>query len=249
MRNYPMPGHLKSGKSTDCKRYRPAAAKSSKTPGAASNRPVESKAPARWVGDSAFSKEFRRYLRAAARGSFPLMILGEPGVGKEHAARLIHGSSRYRRGLPVVVSPLANSMQGLVERGVETAPLLAQGTISRWLRKPLQTTYIFRHLQGFSLAVQRLISAMIGGAESDGARVIMLCDDLRPPSPTVLGELFVKSVPLYIPHLGTRPEDLLPLARAMAGPDVSGLRLREIAESRRPWFGNADELARFLTGG
>jgi DNA-binding NtrC family response regulator len=49
------------------------------------------------MGESAHSAALRQFIREAGRSSFPVVLLGEPGVGKELVARRIHHESSRRK--------------------------------------------------------------------------------------------------------------------------------------------------------
>jgi DNA-binding NtrC family response regulator len=72
---------------------------------------TSSSAPA-MVGGSAAMAAVRRHLERAARTPFPVLLLGESGVGKELAARTIHAASprRHRRFVAVNAAALPDDL-------------------------------------------------------------------------------------------------------------------------------------------
>ncbi|HEX9736107.1 MAG TPA: sigma 54-interacting transcriptional regulator [Thermoanaerobaculia bacterium] len=56
------------------------------------------------VGSSPPALAMYRELETASQGSFPVLVLGETGVGKEHVARILHLSSPRREGPLVAIN-------------------------------------------------------------------------------------------------------------------------------------------------
>ncbi|HET7503265.1 MAG TPA: nitric oxide reductase transcriptional regulator NorR [Kofleriaceae bacterium] len=69
---------------------------------------------AEMLGISPAMELVRRDIEAVARTDFPVLILGETGVGKELAARAVHGGSR-RREAPFIQVNCAALPEGLIE--------------------------------------------------------------------------------------------------------------------------------------
>lgn len=68
----------------------------------------ENMRPASLIGSSQVMDRLFLHIRQSAESSLPLVIYGEPGVGKEEAARAVHGQSPRRNG-PFLV---ANGARG-----------------------------------------------------------------------------------------------------------------------------------------
>ncbi|NJN68137.1 MAG: CHAT domain-containing protein [Chloroflexaceae bacterium] len=76
--------------------------------------------PHQLVADSAVMRQMLRRAQRLASIDGPLLIVGEPGVGKEMAARVIHINSRYAEG-PFVVVPCRSLSSTLAELWGEAA--------------------------------------------------------------------------------------------------------------------------------
>ena len=84
-------------------------------------------------GDSPAMSSLYEQMRPLLQGDFPVLILGETGVGKEHLARILHDSSPRRRG-PFVAINCAAIPADLLEaemfgigKGVATGVVERQG--------------------------------------------------------------------------------------------------------------------------
>ncbi|HLL24456.1 MAG TPA: nitric oxide reductase transcriptional regulator NorR, partial [Kofleriaceae bacterium] len=66
------------------------------------------------LGTSAAMERVRREIQAVAETDFPVLVLGETGVGKELAARAIHAGSR-RRDAPFIQVNCAALPEGVIE--------------------------------------------------------------------------------------------------------------------------------------
>lgn len=66
------------------------------------------------IGRSLPIQRLRHFIKKAARSDATVLLLGETGVGKEVAARLIHGSSA-RKNSPFIKINCANLSDGLIE--------------------------------------------------------------------------------------------------------------------------------------
>lgn len=75
--------------------------------------------PNHLVADSAAMRQMLRRAQRLASIDSPMLIVGEPGVGKELIARVVHINSRYAAG-PFVVVPCRTLSRDLVELWGET---------------------------------------------------------------------------------------------------------------------------------
>lgn len=187
-----------------------------------------------YVGRSPSSTALRSDAQTMSDATFPLLITGEPGVGKLRLAKVI-AQAQDR-----VVMLDARSISSEGEAGLvrEVSALTRQSRMC----------VILRHVEALPNDVLQEISDRARAAEESGSRVIAtatstgaLGEDTRAPI----------GVRLFIPALRERPEDVLELAphllarrgvRAQLAPSVLPALLR------CDWPGNVSELDLVLAG-
>lgn len=91
--------------------------------------------PGHIPGESPAMVALYRQLRPLVEGDLPLLVVGETGAGKEHVARLVHASSRRRRGPFVALNCAAIPAELLeaelfgIEKGVATGVTEREGKL------------------------------------------------------------------------------------------------------------------------
>jgi DNA-binding NtrC family response regulator len=216
------------------------------------------------IGASALMRALYERIETEARGNQPLLIVGEPGVGKELIARAVHRcSSRHGEAftsLKCTAMPshlIGNELFGYQRSDAKGARLQYMG-----LYRSAETGTLFLdELTAMPLNVQQQLTAMVRGAQSNGNR----------SSPRIIGastrdlqeairvgqmrqefaQLF-SGHPLRVPPLRERGQDI----ELLAGHFVDLLNQRMARKSavmgiddgalealhRYPWPGNVPEL-------
>src|SRR5512134_1504107 len=128
------------------------------------------------VGRSALMRELREKVRQLAPHDAPVLILGEPGTGREAFARYIHSLSPRASG--PFVSIVAGS---LVESNLETALYGSEagGIVNKGLFEQAEHGVLFVcELGDLSPAAQRLLLASLdtGTFQRVGGSTILRCD-------------------------------------------------------------------------
>ena len=189
---------------------------------------------AEYVGRSASSAALRADALTMADATFPLLITGEPGVGKLRLAKIV---ARMQERV-VMLDARSYSAEGDAGLVREVSALSRQTRLC----------VILRHVDALPNDVLQEISALARTAEDSGSRVIAtatstgtLGEDTRVPI----------GVRLYIPPLRERPEDVLDvaphlLARRRAQVQLAPSVLQ--AMLRCDWPGNVSELDMVLAG-
>lgn len=209
--------------------------------------------PRGMVGADPAMAALYRVIAAAADGTAPVLVTGEPGVGKDLAARAVHAAGRARAGGPLVVyaaGPVdpahpGGGADGACE-GRHLAGLWAQAAGGSLLVRgvdrlsPAQRTALLDRLReaGRQSTDVRLIATAGPGVD----RVLP-----RPLLDRVAG------VRLHVPALRDRPDDLDPLSdHFLKRAGGRARRERSLGPAARhalkehAWPGNVRELARAL---
>lgn len=148
-----------------------AAALKNRRARAAANRRVPLSASAvekQFIGSSRDAKRTRRMLRKAAGEPGPILVVGEPGLGKKFAARMIHNLSR-RRDRPFIEI----ACEVMAREGVE-ATLLGEsaGGVSKFELAEGGTIF-FDKLERLPAAAQEKLAETLAGqtlGKADGER-------------------------------------------------------------------------------
>jgi DNA-binding NtrC family response regulator len=214
------------------------------------------------VFESATMKAVVERARRLARTPMSILITGETGTGKEVVARLVHDASPRAAG-PFVVVNCPALPAGLVESelfGVEGG--VATGVTARegLLEKADGGTLFLDEVGDLPLDVQPKLLRFLQEKSVQrvgGRRTVTL--DVRVVSAThrdlrvdteagrFRQDLFFRlsGAVLDVPPLGDRPDDILPLARAVLSRVAPDHRLEPDAEAallRHGWPGNVREL-------
>jgi PAS domain S-box-containing protein len=228
------------------------------------------------VGDGPAMSRAKELARKAARTPATVLLLGESGTGKELFAHAIHAASE-RRDAPLIRVNCAAIPEGLLESAlfgyqggaftgarsqgqkghfeeadggtlfldeIAEAPLALQAKLLR----ALQEREIVRVGSSKPVRVDvRLIAATNADLEAAIARG------------TFREDLFYRLsvMPIRVPSLRERPEDLLPLSRALLGRICAEYRVAPVdlapealaALRSIPWRGNVRELENVLRRG
>lgn len=187
------------------------------------------------VGRSDTAERLRGELAAAAATSVPLLLLGEPGVGKLFAARALHERSGAARPATVLdAGAAADDAAGWIERA--TAAAYASGTL------------VVRHLELLPPRLVPELAALLEQPRPSGARVI---GTSRHPDGAAAAARLCDYFParVELAPLRVRPEDIADLARVLlrrrAGPNTAGASLQPAALQTLmslDWPGNIREL-------
>ncbi|MER3489701.1 MAG: PTS-dependent dihydroxyacetone kinase operon transcriptional regulator DhaR [Meiothermus sp.] len=215
------------------------------------------------VGDSPAIRQLRRQALAAARGRAPVLITGEPGVGKNFIARCIHTASSRRDGPFVAVNCLA------IPRNLATREILGWeggsgvGQPSKFELADGGTLYL-DDLDALPLEVQAALMRVITSGElmrlgsrdiiQVNVRIIASCTpdvERRVREGSLLPELYhtLRPFMLVVPSLRERPEDIPALIEDVLRrlSTATSKQLKATADcvdvlTRYPWPGNVREL-------
>jgi transcriptional regulator with PAS, ATPase and Fis domain len=217
----------------------------------AEDEPMDATGPtvlAGLIGRSAAMQHIFRSVENLQTSNATILITGESGTGKEVVARAIHAYSQARRGQFVAVSCGA----------------LPPDLLARRIEAATHGTLFFEDVGDLSLPLQGKLLRLLQEhtyeragdtqSRSSDARVIAATNsDLRAAvrSGAFREDLYyrLRVVPIDVPPLRTRREDIEPLARFLLA-RVGKMREREIRFSpealrallRYPWPGNVREL-------
>jgi two-component system, NtrC family, response regulator HydG len=220
------------------------------------------------VGQSALVQQLLEKVRRAARTDATVLVRGESGTGKELVARMLHDCSPRREG-PFIVTHCAalaetlleselfgherGAFTGAVKRKLGRFELADGGTIfldELGEISPAVQTKLLRVLQ--EREVQR-----VGGEDTVKVDVRVVCATHRDLKAEVQAGRFREDlyyrlhvVPLDLPPLRERPEDIAELARHFVAshgprvnPKVTALTPEALAAlGRYAWPGNVREL-------
>jgi len=197
------------------------------------------------VGRSAIMQDVYRLIARAMSVDLPVIITGEPGSGKELAARAIHDLGR-RKDSVFVSAPLASATPQDVEEAVQK-PSVSGGTmfLDEIGDLPLESQgKLVRVLQQSSPE----LGARIIAASSQNLRTLVERGDFRE-------DLFYRLnvIPIRMPALRERTEDIGDLARAfLVRAKRDGLPEKMIdaaaidALKTHAWPGNVRELENLM---
>jgi DNA-binding NtrC family response regulator len=214
------------------------------------------------VGRSRLMRDLREQAKQLAPHEAPVLIVGEPGTGREAFARYIHSLSPRKGG------PFVTAAAGSISDSTAEATLFgseAAGTVHRGLLEQGERGVLFiNELGDLPPAAQRLLFAAIdsgvfqrqGGTASLSCDVRVICSaqpgfESRGPEPfrqDLLSQLNVLS--LRVPPLREYAEDVPDLLRYYVDRLVDDQRLPfrrfSVAAQNRlrnyPWPGNIREL-------
>jgi len=182
------------------------------------------------VGQSEAIVEIKEKIKTVGVTDEPVMILGEPGTGKEHLAKAIHAQSP-RRYMPFETASLGSIPEALIESelfGHEKAAFTGAAFIKkgRFELAAFGTIYL-DEVAGLGIGVQEKIERVLDGKEFrrvDGTQAIKSNVRVIASSRLDVGEL-VKAgtfredlnrrfnvTTFYVPSLRERPEDISLLA-------------------------------------
>lgn len=209
--------------------------------------------PRGMIGSDPSMAALYRAISAAADGSAPVLVTGEPGVGKDLTARAVHAAGRARVGRPLVVYAAdsvdradAGGGLGGAAGGQDLADLWAQAAGG---------SLLIRGVERLSPALRAALLARLraGGAGSADVRLLVTAGPgVERALPRPLLDR-VAGVRLHVPPLRDRPDDLGGLAdhflkraggRARRERTLGPAARRALAE--HAWPGNVRELARAL---
>lgn len=198
--------------------------------------------------------------RKAAASSMPVLLRGESGVGKELFARALHQESRRAAGPFVAVncavpsamieSALFGEPQGALRRA-EGGTLFLDDISELPIESQVRILNILQHREVDSLAAARprkVNLRLIVASERDLARDVMngrFREDLY---------FRLNVLPIHLPPLRERPQDVLPLAEHFLArlAESEGLPERPLSADARQylthqhWHGNVRELEALL---
>ncbi|MFY1826657.1 sigma-54-dependent transcriptional regulator [Myxococcus fulvus] len=238
--------------------------------GEATNEPLRT--PSAFVGSSQRMTEAQALLAKAATGMATVLLRGESGTGKELAAKAVHDGSPRHAG-PFVKLHCAALPDTLLESelfGYEKGAFTGAAT-----RKPGRVelahggTLFLDEIGDISLAVQVKLLRVIqerelerlGGTQTVKVDVRFVAATHQPLEELVKTGRFredlfyrLNVVPLWLPSLRERPEDIEPLARHFLdihartnGKPPFTLTPDGLAVLRaQPWPGNVRQLQNFL---
>jgi DNA-binding NtrC family response regulator len=226
--------------------------------------------PARRDEIVAESPQLRALLDAVAsvaRSERPILIQGETGTGKELIARLLHETGPYANGKLLAVScaeipkDLLESELFGVERGVATGVEARAGLFAAADGGSLFLDEIGELPQSMQASLLRILERRevraVGARAARPVRLRVILATRRgvtggdpASSAAVRDDLFYRCLPLFIPPLRERPDDIVPLALHFISRVCAEAGLRRVAISekaidlllRHDWPGNVREL-------
>ncbi len=217
------------------------------------------------IGESPAMREIFALVRKVANSSSSVLITGESGTGKEVVARTIHYSGN-RADKPFVPINCTAIPEGLLEselfghvRGAFTG---AHTTKQGLFEKANGGTLFLDEIGDMSLALQgKLLRVLqdrevraVGGTQVTKVNLRIITATNKDLATELEAGNFredlyyrLNVIPIYIPPLRERPQDVPPLAKAFVAKHC-GSRPRTISSSGLqylaafPWKGNAREL-------
>jgi hypothetical protein len=177
------------------------------------------------VGRSPAFRRLLEHMDRVADAPIPLLVVGEPGTGKQHVARTLHRMSRrFRNPFVIIDGPIPGTAAADGERDI---PLLRSDGLLGWAGRG---TLFVDHLQGLTAFHQALLLRLVDASMNrngwaarrpgQGARVIVASetplDDL-PAGQTVRADLAetLSIFPIAVPPLRDRVEDIPLLAESL----------------------------------
>jgi DNA-binding NtrC family response regulator len=177
------------------------------------------------VGRSAAFRRLLEQIDRVADAQIPLLLVGEPGSGKQHVGRTLHRMSRrFRDPFVIIDSPVPGAATAGGERDI---PLLRFNGLLGWAGRG---TLFVDQLQGLTALHQALLLRLVDSSMNrngwtahrpgPGARVIVASDkplDALPPDQAVRTDLAdrLSIFPIYVPPLRERTEDIPLLAESL----------------------------------
>ncbi len=221
------------------------------------------------IGESTIMREIFALIRKVANSSSSVLISGESGTGKEVVARTIHYSGN-RADKPFVPINCTAIPEGLLEselfghvRGAFTG---AHATKQGLFEKANGGTLFLDEIGDMSLALQgKLLRVLqdrevraVGGTQITKVDLRIIAATNRVLSVEMEAERFredlyyrLNVIPIYIPPLRERPQDVPPLAKAFVAKHspncprtISSSGIRYLTAF--PWKGNARELENII---
>jgi transcriptional regulator with GAF, ATPase, and Fis domain len=218
-----------------------------------------------FLGDSAAARRVRSLAETAARCDYPVLILGETGVGKELVAKCIHAASRWGAQSIVVAECTATAESVLEselfghERGAFTG---AHARHSGYFERANGSSLFLDEVDSMSARMQAALLRVLEtgdyrpvGAASPKRSTFRLISAALPRLMTMLDtgqfrqDLFyrISALRIEVPPLREREGDAVEIAGAHAR--TLGLRLTAGAQraiSEYPWPGNVRQLRHCL---
>jgi len=221
------------------------------------------------IGESTIMREIFALIRKVANSSSSVLISGESGTGKEVVARTIHYSGN-RADKPFVPINCTAIPEGLLEselfghvRGAFTG---AHATKQGLFEKANGGTLFLDEIGDMSLALQgKLLRVLqdrevraVGGTQVTKVDLRIIAATNRVLAVEMEAEHFredlyyrLNVIPIYIPPLRERPQDVPPLAKAFVAKHspncprtISSSGIRYLTAF--PWKGNARELENII---
>ncbi len=211
---------------------------------------------AAWIAATAESRRVLSQLILARDSDCPVLLTGERGTGKEHAARTIHyqGPHRLKTFVPIDCETIPSRELGPVvrrffttEEGDPQIPIAQPGTL------------FLRNVDRLPRELQEFLAGQFATPRGDGRRIMAstrrpLSDWDVPPLPEFASLLTTLVIPVV--PLRSRGDDLPLLAQALleeanrgATRQVAGFSNDVLLEFRRyNWPGNVGELAEVVRG-
>lgn len=212
-----------------------------------------------FVGGSPPIRELKERINEAARASGPVFLQGEPGTGKELAARALHNASD-RRYAPLVTLNCATADEAAIEPalfGYHTTPSAADGK-NGLVDAARDGTLLIKEIDLMPTAAQSRLAHLLDPDASPTAvdvRVVATSHhDLRQLTANghFLGDLLDRlgQTTLHVPPLRDRGDDVVQIAQNVLDRIAAKLNKPAVGFSagalaalcNHPWPGNVREL-------
>ncbi|MDH3451328.1 MAG: sigma-54 dependent transcriptional regulator [Gammaproteobacteria bacterium] len=226
------------------------------------------------LGVSPAMRRIQRTLMTLGRHSVPVLLTGESGVGKEHAARFLHDQSHNDSGAPYLAVNCSAVPESLLE-----AELFGHEK-GAFTGATAKRTGIFERAHGGTLLLDEVgemtasmqakllrvlqdgVFERVGGSQPINTEVRVVCATNR-DLPTMVdggqfrGDLFyrINAVCVHLPPLRERPEDIIWFANRFLADwnEREGRSLNlapdgEVYLSGLQWPGNVRELKHIVDG-
>ncbi|MBC8009113.1 MAG: sigma-54-dependent Fis family transcriptional regulator [Burkholderiales bacterium] len=166
----------------------------------------------RLVGVSAAHKKLIVQLKKLAAVRTPVLLQGEPGTGKTAIAEILHGGAGGAN-VPFVRIDCANS----ADPGFRIGLFGQNGTGGQWVTQATGGTLLLQHLEKLDEGMQQELVGVLRASIQNLRLICTATEDLErfTEEGRFNDELFyrVASLPVLIPPLRDRPEDIPVLAR------------------------------------